>query len=86
MANNPFANIKPWLVKHEPEILMGLGISGLVFSTIWGVKATIKAVNTVKTYKENKNIEKVTPKEEPDTKGFMGKPLGENVEIKCDVG
>lgn len=42
--NNPFKSIKPFLVKHEPEILMYTGISGLIFATVWTVKSTVKAV------------------------------------------
>lgn len=60
---NPFKFIKPFVVKHEPEILMGMGISGLIFSTLWGVKATIKAVETVRNYKESKQFDKLTKKE-----------------------
>lgn len=60
---NPLKMIKPFVTKHEPEILMGIGISGLVFSTIWAVKATFKAAKAISDYKNSKNIEKVTPKE-----------------------
>lgn len=54
---NPFATIKPFLVKHEPEILMSMGIAGLLFSTVWGVKATIKATKMV----ENKEADLKKP-------------------------
>lgn len=60
---NPFKLIKPFVVKHEPEILMGMGISGLIFSTIWAIKATFKAAKTIDDYKQSKQIEKITPKE-----------------------
>lgn len=61
--NNPFKYIKPFVTKHEPEILMAMGISGLIFSTIWSVKATIKATDKVRQYKESKQIDKITKKE-----------------------
>lgn len=60
---NPFIYIKPFVVKHEPEILMGMGITGMIFSTVWGIKATVKATKKVLEYKESKNINKVTTKE-----------------------
>lgn len=60
---NPFKYIKPFVVKHEPEILMGMGISGLIFSTIWAIRATFKASEAIRNYKESKQIEKITPKE-----------------------
>lgn len=60
---NPFKYIKPFFARHEPEILMGMGISGLIFSTVWAVRATFKASKAIKEYKESKQIEKITPKE-----------------------
>lgn len=60
---NPFRYIKPFVSKHEPEILMGMGISGLIFSTVWAVRATFKASKAIRDYKESKQIEKITPKE-----------------------
>ena len=60
---NPFKYIKPFVVKHEPEILMGMGISGLIFSTVWAVRATFKASKAIRDYKESKQIEKLTSKE-----------------------
>lgn len=60
---NPFKAIKPFMVKHEPEILTGMGVSGLIFSTIWGIKATISAVRAIDNYKAEKNIDKITFKE-----------------------
>lgn len=61
--HNPFRYIKPFVVKHEPEILMGMGISGLIFSTVWAVKATFQASAAIQNYKNSKNIDKITPKE-----------------------
>lgn len=60
---NPFKYIKPFVSKHEPEILMGMGLSGLIFSTVWAIKATFKASDTIKKYKESKQIDKITKKE-----------------------
>lgn len=60
---NPFKLLKPFMSKHEPEILMGMGISGLIFSTVWAIRATIKAVDNIKNYKESKQINQITKKE-----------------------
>ncbi len=60
---NPFKYVKPFVTKHEPEILMGMGISGLIFSTVWAVRATFKASKAIRDFKESKQIEKITPKE-----------------------
>ena len=60
---NPIKFVKPFIAKHEPEILMGMGISGLIFSTAWAIRATIKATKEVENYKNSKNIDKITFKE-----------------------
>lgn len=52
MKTNLFKGLKPWVAKHEPEILMGMGVSGFIFSTVWGIKATVKAVKKVEKAKE----------------------------------
>lgn len=56
-------NIRPFLIKHEPEILMGMGISGMIFSTIWSIKSSLKSFKVINDYKEEKQIDKITPKE-----------------------
>lgn len=60
---NPFKYIKPFITKHEPEILIGMGVSGLIFSTVWAVRATFKASESIRKYKESKQIDKITGKE-----------------------
>jgi hypothetical protein len=44
---NPLTVVKPFFKNHEPEILLSMGITGLLFSTIWGIKATVKATKIV---------------------------------------
>jgi hypothetical protein len=63
MKTNPFKMIKPFMAKHEPEILMATGIGGLVFSTIWGIRASFKASEAINKYKEEKQRDKLTTKE-----------------------
>jgi len=41
---NIFANGKRYFIKHEPELLVGVGIAGMISSTILAVKATPKAL------------------------------------------
>lgn len=55
--------LRPFLVRHEPEILMSMGIAGLLFATIWTVKATVSAVRAVDKKKEELNKDKLTFKE-----------------------
>lgn len=45
--SNIFKTIKPFVVKHEPEILVGIGLSGMLFTTYYTAKATAKAVKII---------------------------------------
>lgn len=60
---NPIKYVKPFMTKHEPELLMGMGISGLVFATFWGIKSTFKASKVINNYKDTYGKTKVTPTE-----------------------
>lgn len=60
---NPLKMIKPFASKHEPEILMAMGIGGMVFSIAWGIKATFKAARAIDNYKETYGKEKLSAKE-----------------------
>lgn len=60
---NPLKMIKPFATKHEPEILMAMGIGGMVFSIAWGIKATFKAARAIDNYKETYGKEKLSAKE-----------------------
>ena len=41
---NLFRNLKMSFTKHAPEILTGVGITGMITSTILAVKGTPKAI------------------------------------------
>lgn len=63
MKTNILSALKPFVVKYEPEILMTMGLSGLLFSTVWGIKATIKAVRIVDEKKQELKKEILSGKE-----------------------
>jgi hypothetical protein len=46
--------------KHCPEILMGVGIAGMITSTVLAVRATPKALILIEEKKKEKNVEKLT--------------------------
>lgn len=56
-------NLNAFRVKHEPEILMSMGLAGLTFSVVWGVKSTIKAVKVCNDAKNKEHKDKLTAKE-----------------------
>ena len=85
---NPLKLVKPFVVKHEPEILIGMGISGLIFSTIWGVKATFKVSKIIENYKREHNLEKLTFKEylKLSWKHYIPVILSAGVSVPCIIG
>lgn len=52
-----FNSIKIATVKHSPEILMGIGITGMVTTTVMAVKATPKALELIESEKRRLNRE-----------------------------
>lgn len=52
-------SIKTSIYKHSPEILTGIGIAGMVTTTILAVKATPKALILINEKKEEKNVDKL---------------------------
>lgn len=55
-----FISTRKFLGKHSPEILTGLGISGMISTTILAVKATPKALGLLEEKRLENNNEKLT--------------------------
>ena len=53
-------NVKKTLSKHSPEILTGIGIAGMVTTTVLAVKATPKALMLIEEKKKEENTDKLT--------------------------
>ena len=45
-----------WMSKHSPEILTGLGIAGMVTTTVLAVRATPKAIQLIEKKKEELDL------------------------------
>lgn len=56
-------NTKQTLVKHSPEILTGIGIAGMITTTVLAVKATPKAIMLIEEKKKTEGVEKLPPVE-----------------------
>lgn len=56
-------NTKASLSKHSPEILFGLGITGMAVSTVLAVKATPKALRLIEEFKKAEQKDELTPVE-----------------------
>lgn len=58
MKSQFLKNVSTTLAKHSPEILTGIGIAGMVTSTILAVKATPKALALIEERKEELNAKR----------------------------
>lgn len=59
-VTNFFNSIRRVTVKHSPEILTGLGIAGMITTTILAVKATPKAMTLIEEAKNNQKKDELT--------------------------
>lgn len=51
-----FKEVKTAITKYSPEILTGLGIAGMITTTVLAVKATPKALNLIEDKKQELNL------------------------------
>lgn len=80
-----------WMSKHSPEILTGLGIAGMVTTTVLAVGATPKALKLIKKKKEEMELEpeeKLTVVETVKTawKPYIPAAVTGTVSVACLVG
>ena len=67
------------LKKHSPEILIGVGVVGVVASTVMACKATLKAQEVIS--EKNKNLSAIREaKELIGKKSYMSDPQGKPIE------
>lgn len=66
-----FKNIRSGLIKWSPEILTGIGIAGMVTTTVLAVKSTPKALMLIEEEKRRQNYEL---RQEADEKGLKNCP------------
>lgn len=52
--------IKASVIKHSPEILIGMGIAGMLTTTVLAVKATPKALSLIEEKKKETGLERLT--------------------------
>lgn len=60
---NFFKGAKTFVSKHSPEILTGLGIAGMITSTILAIQATPKALQLIEEKKHEEGTDELTPVE-----------------------
>jgi len=76
------------LSKHSPEILIGIGITGMVTTTVLAVKATPKAIQLIEQKKQELDVDKLTPVETVKTawKCYIPAAISGTAAIACIIG
>lgn len=62
-VNKFISNVQSALSKHSPEILLGIGIAGMITTTVLAVKATPKAIKNIEAEKKKQQVDKLKPKD-----------------------
>lgn len=81
-------DVKLSLSKRSPEILMGIGIAGMITTTVLAVKATPKAILLIEDRKDELEVETLTPIETIKTtwKCYIPAAVSGTMSIACLIG
>ena len=81
-------DVQTSLSKHSPEILMGIGIAGMITTTVLAVKATPKALKLIEIRKDELEVETLTPVETVKTtwKCYVPAVITGATSIACLIG
>lgn len=81
-------NVRTSVSKHSPEILLGIGIAGMVTSTVLAVRATPKALKLIEEKKEELDVDVLTPVETVKTtwKCYVPAVASGVTSIACLIG
>lgn len=76
------------LSRHSPEILIGMGIAGMLTTTVLAVKATPKALQLIEIRKEELEVEELTPLETVKTtwKCYVPAVISGTASAACIIG
>lgn len=83
-----FKNAQVTLTKHSPEILTGIGIAGMITTTILAVKATPKALKKIEEVKETVGKDELTKAEtvKATWKCYIPSMVTGTASIACLIG
>lgn len=81
-------DVRTTLSKHSPEILIGIGITGMLSTTVLAVKATPKALLLMEERKKELAVEKLTPIETVKTtwKCYVPAAVTGAASVACLIG
>lgn len=88
MKSNLLTTVKSGVTKHSPEILIGLGVAGLLGTTILAVRETPKVLKLLDKKKEELNVEKLSVKDTVKTvwKNYIPCAVLAVTSVACIVG
>lgn len=83
-----YRGVKNATIKHSPEILTGIGIAGMVTTTIMAVRATPKALVLIEEEKEKSGVDRLRSGEIVKTtwKCYVPTAITGTVSIACLIG
>ncbi len=83
-----YKNMKSATVKHSPEILTGVGIAGMITTTVMAVRATPKAIHLLDDEKKRQNVDKLEPTDAVKTawKCYIPAAVTGTVSVVCLIG
>ena len=81
-------DVRMSLSKRSPEILMGIGIAGMITTTVLAVKATPKAILLIEDKKDELEVESLTPIETVKTtwKCYIPAAISGTMSVACLIG
>lgn len=88
MKSNLLTTVKSGVTKHSPEILIGLGVAGLLGTTILAVRETPKVLKLLYKKKEELDVEKLSVKDTVKTvwKNYIPCAVLAVTSVACIVG
>lgn len=86
--SNMFRSIRLVVSKHSPEILTGVGIAGMITTTVLAVKATPKALKLIEEKKKADRVDELTPLDTVKTcwKPYASAAVTGTFSIACLIG
>lgn len=83
-----FKGAGQFLSKHSPEVLVGIGITGMITTTILAVRATPKALDLIEKKKKEEHKDKLTPLETVKTtwKCYLPSVITGTSSTACIIG
>lgn len=81
-------SIRASIGRHSPEILTGLGIAGMISTTIMAVKATPKALILIENKKDEMEVDKLSPLELVKTawRCYIPAAVTSSLSVICLIG